>query len=289
MLTRCGASSARPVDDDDDDDDDDDSSSWSWSGSSSSSSSSSVDDDDDDISPETVRAFLNIVFFPWSIPHIVLENSALPEVANYSRCLTAFQRPYAQGAGILRNACDEDTSGEKQAMLALSSESGFMFSPGSPNTGQVQGVVPASFAARLLLPQRLELSGRIDWLRDVATKDTAFMNTAHVVYRFAQSKHVDFRTGLGPRYFKLDVARWGVDLLYGMDVYGRRPIVFRMELHAGFMGPEANTGFAQARGTLGGMIGRAELYAGYDHTYLSDGRGAGVKLGGPIAGVRAWF
>jgi hypothetical protein len=60
-----------------------------------------------------------------------------------------------------------------------------------------------------------------------------------------------------------------------------------MEVHAGLMLPEA--GFAQARATMGGMIGRTELYAGYDHTYLSDGHDAGAKIGGPIAGVRAWF
>jgi hypothetical protein len=265
---------------DDDDDDDDDRGSRSRGGFLTINvHDSDDDDDDDDVSPEVAEAFVKLAIFPWSIPHAVLEESADPELTAQNRCLGTYARmPYRNGPGLLRNACDEPTYDEVRGILGFSSESGFM----------LQQVVPASLAVRVLLPKRLELAGRSDWWFDVAkgSSDRAWMNTADMAFRFAQSKHVQFRTGAGLRHFKLDETRWGFDLLYGMDVYGNRPIVFRMEVHAGMLG---DAGFGQARATMGGMIGRVELYAGYDHTYLSDGRGAGAKIGGPIAGVRAWF
>lgn len=265
-LRRIERETSRDRDDDDDD----------GYRSSRSSSSGWTRDDDDDGDGEW---FLKVLGFPWSIPRASLETSTLPEVGAANRCLGSFAlRPYANGPGILRSACDEETSDEKRAAFALASESGFL----------LQGVVPASLTARLLLPKRMELSGRIDWLYDVLSRsrDQGWMNSAHLVVRFAQSKRVDFRTGLGPRYFKLDETRWGIDLLYGVDVYGKRPIVLRVELHAGILG---DAGLGQARATLGCFVGKAELYAGYDHTYLADSKGLGVPLGGPIAGVRAWF
>ena len=236
-------------------------------------------DDDDDMSAEVAAAFMKLVLFPWTIPHIMLEQAGEPERMERHRCLGTYARvPFQNGPGVLRNGCDEPSHDEMSGLIGLSSESGFM----------LQQVVPASVAVRFLLPKRLELSTRADWWFDVAegSNDRAWMNTTNLVYRFAQSQRVDLRTGAGLRYYKLDDPRFGLDLLYGIDVYGRRPIVFRVELHAGILG---DAGFGQARATLGGMIGRVELYAGYDHTYLSDGQGAGAKIGGPIAGVRAWF
>jgi hypothetical protein len=234
------------------------------------------DSDGSSVGPKALMVFL---LFPWSTPHLALEWRDDPQGAEERGCLKAYAPyPFADGPGLLRKACDEEPAKRKHYALGLSGESGFM----------LQGVVPASFAMRLLLPSRVELSARTDWLHDVEsdTADRALMTTAHFVYRFAQSKHADFRTGLGPRRFRLEDGRWGFDVLYAIDVYGRRPFVFRVELHTGALG---DSWVAQARSTLGGMLGRVELYAGYDHTYLSDGRGSGARLGGPVAGARAWF
>ena len=40
----------------------------------------------------------------------------------------------------------------------------------------------------------------------------------------------------------------------------------------------------EGRATAGVMIGNVELYAGYQHTQVG-----AVPLGGPLAGLRAWF
>jgi len=219
-----------------------------------------------------------ILILPWSLPYLSLEQGQPAEEESRNGCLTSYAAvPYQNGRGLLRDACDEQPQFEQRTSLALSAESGFM----------LQYVVPATFQARWLLPKRFELSGRADMLTDTGrAADRAWMGTAHLSYRFAQAKYMDFRTGVGPRVFELDRTHWGVDLLYAMDVYGRHPIVFRMELHVGLLGAAA---FGQVRGTLGWMVGRAELYAGYEKMAMSDGKGAGVNLGGPIAGIRAWF
>jgi hypothetical protein len=107
---------------------------------------------------------------------------------------------------------------------------------------------------------------------------------AHVQYRHAQTKRVEFRTGVGVRMFALDRFRAGLDLLYAVDAYFARRGVTRIELHLGTLG-HAFAG--QVRATVGAMIGRCELYAGYDHSVFV-GRGK-ATLGGPVAGLRAWF
>jgi len=48
----------------------------------------------------------------------------------------------------------------------------------------------------------------------------------------------------------------------------------------------------QIRGTLGVIIGRAEIFAGYDHVAMKstiDQRSPGVGLGGPVLGLRVWL
>ncbi|MFT3925677.1 MAG: hypothetical protein QM778_24260 [Myxococcales bacterium] len=281
----------RDRDEHDDDDDDDGGSHWTFNVNRTSGSSGSSYDDDDDSSGGTDspfgRAIAMMILFPWSAPHLGLESPPLPGYAEpsvHNSCMSSYAAvPYQQGRGLLRNACDESTLGEKRSVLMVSGESGFM----------LQNVVPASFGVRLLLPKRFELSGRVDILKDLArAADQAVMATAHLNYRFAQSQYVDFRTGVGPRLFKLDELRLGADLLYAFDVYGKRPIVFRAELHAGFMhrnGSDKPAVFGQARATIGYMFDRVEVYAGYDHLKMADPYGPGMPLGGPIAGLRGWF
>jgi hypothetical protein len=236
-------------------------------------------DRDDTDSSDRAQAIALLLILPWGVPHMALEARGDQETARENNCLRGYARyPFADGPGLLRNSCEPGATPSKKLAIALGAESGFM----------LQGVLPATFAGRLLLPKRVELSARTDWLHDLASRanDRAVMTTAHLVFRFAQAKRVDFRTGIGPRHFKRDESRYGLDILYAIDIYGRHPIICRMEFHVGFLGDAL---LGQARATLGGMIGRVELYAGYDQTRLSDGHGSGTPLGGPVAGMRAWF
>ncbi len=77
---------------------------------------------------------------------------------------------------------------------------------------------------------------------------------------------------------------FGIDALYGMDLYARRPLVVHLELHAGSLG---SAFVGQARAAIGVQLWTLELYAGYDHTVVMGESKA--KLGGPVVGGRAWF
>ncbi|HEY6879507.1 MAG TPA: hypothetical protein VI299_15880 [Polyangiales bacterium] len=205
---------------------------------------------------------------PWTIPRMFFDHPTLVGYAPY---------PFANGPGLLRTRSEQAPDAARTVAIALDVESGYM----------LQGVVPSGVALRVLLPHRLELDARFTGLTDVNERpvEVASAGTAHMIYRFAQGLRYDFRTGLGLRMFALDAPRLGIDILYGVDTYLGPNIVWRMELHLGSAG-DAFVG--QARSTIGAMLHRFELYAGYDHTaYINaDGRAA---LGGPIAGLRAWF
>jgi hypothetical protein len=151
----------------------------------------------------------------------------------------------------------------------------------------LQGVVPGLLAARLQLPRRMELDTRVSLLSDVYETPSrqGASGTFHVTLRHGQRQRVDFRTGLGVRMFAFDHVRAGFDFLYAIDGYIAQNMVLRIELHVGNVGNQA---VGQARGTLGVMIKRSELYAGWDQTGLA-GPDSSSRLGGPVAGIRTWF
>ena len=251
------------------------------SGSSSASGCEACSDDDDDdggvLALLVLRGMAEMVIFPWKAPYLMLEGEDA-RAKETNRCLTRYAAiPYDSAPGVLRDGCNPQEEGGRRVKLLSSMESGYM----------VQGVLPTTLTARLLLPKRAELSFRADYLRDLHDPaEQAFAGTALLSVRFAQSQRAQFRTGAGMRLFHLTTPRWGLDLFYAFDIYGRHPVVFRGELHGGFV---QSAGVFQARATLGGMLGRMELFAGGEYTYMSDGNGRGVPLGGPVAGVRAWF
>lgn len=208
---------------------------------------------------------------PWMVPRL-FDDRTLVGYAPY---------PFYGGAGVLRLAegsnPETDAQGVRNVALAVDVESGYF----------VQGAVPAGFAMRLALPRRFEIDTRVSLLTDILEipSQLAALGTSHVSYRFAQGKRFDFRTGLGMRVFTLDSVRLGIDVMYAVDSYIAQNVVLRIELH---MGSLSQAFVGQARSTLGMMFGRAEVYAGYDHTsYISEASTA--RLGGPIVGVRSWF
>nr|MDQ3032434.1 hypothetical protein [Myxococcota bacterium] len=83
-------------------------------------------------------------------------------------------------------------------------------------------------------------------------------------------------------------ARLGGEAFVGLDLFVEEPLVISLEGSIGIVGDAA---MFEARGTLGIMMGPAELYAGWHHLAISplDTRFAGVELTGPIAGLRLWL
>ena len=230
---------------------------------------------------------LYILLAPWVGPYGALEPSerGRPVFEDY---------PYAHGStGLLRYrepARDEGTGGEseneeddqpppspsgKSVAGQVRAEGGYIFG----------GVYRAGFGARFMAPGRLELDvnvhGLVEPLADGAVDNTAFSN-AHVSIRFAQNEQVQFRTGLGYQQYNGEMgAAPGIDLLYGFEAQLGAHLILGV---SGNLGSAGHAFVGQVRGSLGVMIDRFEIYAGYDHISIGT-----VPLGGPAAGIRAWF
>lgn len=227
--------------------------------------SSAIDDDG------ALLLFASILLAsPWWVPHRVLDDPCLDGYARF---------PYERGAGLLASrACAPEAAAEARKLaFDAALESGFTLSR----------VLSTSAQLRLQLPRRVEFDTRVSLLRDLAElpRENALGMTSHIAFRFARARRVDFRTGVGLRLYRFDVTLLGVDFLYAFDAYLGRGLIARVELHGGSLGQALA---AQARATLGIMVERFELYAGYDHTGFWSGQES-ARLGGPVAGVRAWF
>jgi hypothetical protein len=257
-------------------------------GSSSDDSASSGDygsDDDDDGDGLFGRMLMHVLLAPWTLPHAAVDNPCYGGFAAY---------PYAEGPGQLRLQLErpECTPGRdadgKPALLDLGNATRAVAAQFDMEAGYVLGsIVGGSVAARVQLPHRFEFDGRVSWWSDMTARphEQALAGTLHAAVRFAQARHVAFRTGVGLRAFGLHGTLLGVDVLYGVDIFGKRPIMAHIELHGGTLKKALA---AEARLTLGVQIWKLELYAGYDHNmFASNGRV--TRLGGPVAGLRAWF
>jgi len=165
--------------------------------------------------------------------------------------------------------------------------------PGKPIAGQIRaegsyilgGVYRGGLVARLMTPFRLELDGNFFAFAeplDDGSVDRSTFGNAHLGVRFAESEHVQFRTGLGYRqYADQRSIEPGIDFFYGFEAELGAHLVLAAGVNAGSAG---HAFVGQARASLGVMIGRFEIYAGYDHVSIG-----GVALGGPTAGIQAWL
>jgi hypothetical protein len=266
------AASKRSDDDDDDDDDDRSRGSGGYVHHASSGPNYGAMGEQGGDRPTVLE---HIFLFPWTVPRLLIDDPCLVGYARY---------PYDAGFGQLRRApiapeCALDPAAPaepRKFAMQTDFEAGYM----------LRDIVAGTFAARVQMPHRLELAGRISFMEDLKARphEQALMGTVLLNLRFAQSARVDFRTGAGLRAFGLHKPLLGIDLFYAMDLYARKPLVVHLELHAGSL---ARAFAAQARAAIGVQIWKLELYAGYDHTVVYGSTTA--RLGGPVLGVRAWF
>ena len=212
------------------------------------------------------RLWLTIATLPWRIPHAVVENDR--ERGSSGR--VGFERyPYANRSS--RHLKEDDPG----VAMQLSADTGL----------DLGGDVWRHGAGlRVQLPMRLDLAADWSLFREYwgAGTDQLILGREYLALRFAEGETIQFRTGIGPRHLH-DEDGWvhGVDVLYGFDLFPGSPVVLSAEGSLGGVGKAFAPG---VRASLGVLIGRWELTAGWDHRWI--GR---VSLGGPALGVRLWL
>jgi hypothetical protein len=112
--------------------------------------------------------------------------------------------------------------------------------------------------------------------------DELAIGDVNLLFRFAQSERIQFRTGLGARFLTDRVRTdWGFNFVYGAEAYPFKPVSWSWQLETGTLG-EAWVFRANTR--LGYVWRYSEAYVGYD--YLRIGH---AELQGPMVGMRVWF
>jgi len=112
--------------------------------------------------------------------------------------------------------------------------------------------------------------------------DDLWTGDFNVVYRFAQSEHWQFRSGLGFNWLSDESdSEFGWNLTYGFDAYPIKPIVFSTSVDLGRLGRE---GLQHVRTTIGIQLKRLQIYAGYDLYQVGS-----VEIDGFISGLQLSF
>ncbi|QDU53848.1 hypothetical protein [Aeoliella mucimassa] len=112
--------------------------------------------------------------------------------------------------------------------------------------------------------------------------DELHLGEFDLLYRVAESERSLVRLGLGTVWLGDSYdTDYGINFTLKADFAPVDPIVLSGELDLGTIGDAEHL---HAAGTVGAMIGRCELYGGYDYQRIGD-----VELAGPLLGLRVWF
>ena len=112
--------------------------------------------------------------------------------------------------------------------------------------------------------------------------DRLWIGDCNLVYRFAQSEHAQFRTGVGFNWIDdpLDT-NFGFNFTYGADFFPCKPWVVSATLDWGNIGRAELFRF---RTTAGVIVHGVEVYTGYEHLDIDNDQTNSL-----MAGVRIWF
>ena len=132
---------------------------------------------------------------------------------------------------------------------------------------------------------RAELTNYVERLPG-GTLDYLAIGTVNAMFRVADTPRVAPYVGLGWRYLAApDALRNGFNCLFAADVFPVRPLVVSAIAEGGNLGA---AGFSHGRVTLGALIQRLEIFAGYDAVVIG-GDGDPIIFHGPVAGIRGWL
>ncbi|MCA8997703.1 MAG: hypothetical protein KDA80_11975, partial [Planctomycetaceae bacterium] len=121
------------------------------------------------------------------------------------------------------------------------------------------------------------------WLEELPQgTDSLWTGDFNVVHRFAQSEHVQFRTGLGANWLEdHGSADFGINFTYGVDVFPKKPWVWSNTIDLGTLGDAGRFHF---RSTIGLQVRNVEFFTGYDYQRIGD-----AELPGLLTGIKLSF
>lgn len=153
------------------------------------------------------------------------------------------------------------------------------------------GIGRGTASVRVLLPAPAEIHGGysvyVEPLPGGGIEALA-LGRVGAAWRVLEEDDVHIRIGGSLRHWQdYAGARFGAELLAGLEIFPADPLVLGVEGAAGIVG---DAWAVELRLTIGALIDIVELYAGWHHLALEAlNGGGGVELTGPIAGVRLWI
>ena len=264
------------------------------------SSSSSGSSEPSSIDPALAELLAVASFYavtsPWWVPNTALESKRAPGAESDVRFASY---PYADGheGHLLEPVASTLPSEDSEETQQAGPEQPSKQKPAHPRGGPVaavlgaeagmgpsDGIIRLGLAGRVMFPTRFDLT--TEWSqfreRNAQGEDRMLLGRELVSIRFAESKQLVFRSGLGLQHL-VDQrgAEHGVDFTWGFEAFPIKPLVFSLEGDIGSVGRSLTLG---ARGRLGVMIGRMEVSLGYHQRSIGS-----VALGGPYFGLSTWF
>ena len=139
--------------------------------------------------------------------------------------------------------------------------------------------------ALLQSTSRWGLDGGFDYRTEnlpSGNQDQLWTGDFNLVYRFAQSETVQYRTGLGFNWLADQVdSEFGFNFTYGADWLPRQPWIISAEIDLGTLGQAS---LVHGRVTAGIQFRGLEVYTGYDYYGVG-----GVDLSNLVSGIRIWY
>jgi hypothetical protein len=237
----------------------------------------SDDDSDDDLKGALGELGLWALAAPFLLPPLALEDDYR------SRCL--FPRyPYAYGRyGYLwvDRVVEKDDPPNPEPRGAR----GWSVRPAVEDGYDFHGVNRFGVRAAVDTASRFGLTTGWDFFHENLSggrSDDLTLGDLNLTFRFAQCEWMQMYTGLGGRLLtSRGDTRGGFNFTYGADAFPCKPLVLSSSFDLGTVG---SASLVHARGTVGLVHRRCEVFAGYDFLRIGS-----VNLQGPTAGLRLWF
>ena len=206
-----------------------------------------------------------IVLSPWLVPRLATRKSHVTGFSDY---------PYDRGGDSRMVDARRDDSSTHDYALRLGVD-GTLFNRGGGAALEAQLDLRFPVAFKLRARALHEAADGLQLEQD----RWAGLTELDVLYRFAQSRHVSFYTGVGYAQWndRLGLVPGGV-LFYGFEVYPVQPLSLGSQVSAGVLGQSY---VVQWRSYLGLLAGRVETQLGFD--YINVG---GEKFLGPMVGLQ---